>query len=77
VWSAGAFAVGLLVVATQLRVGLTVGFGTQFGDSPQSDLVLLQATDDLIGDALTEAFVLTLWRLYRTNMSKLDDVLRG
>lgn len=72
VWSAGAFAAGLLIVMTQLRTGLSIGFGVQFGDSPATDLVLLEATDDLIRDGLAEALGLTAWRLYRTSISRYD-----
>lgn len=72
VWSAGAFAAGLLIVVTQLRTGLSIGFGVQFGDNPASDMVLLEATDDLIRDGLAEAAGLTAWRLYRTSISRFD-----
>ena len=72
VLSAGAFAVGLLIVTTQLQTGLSIGFGVQFGDSPWSDVVLLQGTDDLIHDSLTEAVVVTSWRFYRTSQSRVQ-----
>jgi len=70
VWAGGAFAAGLLVVASQLRTGIALGFGVGFGDSPATDLVLLQTTDDLFRDIVSEAFVLTAWRLYRTSASR-------
>jgi hypothetical protein len=69
VWSAGAFATGLLVFATQLRTGLALGFGVALGDSPASDFVLLQAADDLLRDITAEALVITAWRVYRTSAS--------
>lgn len=72
VLSAGAFAAGLLVVTTQFTTSASVGFGVAFGDDPATDLVLLAATDDLIRDGLTEAVIMTAWRLYRTSMSRYD-----
>ena len=72
VWSAGAFAAGLLVVSTQFTTSTAIGFGVSFGDDPATDLILLATTDTLIRDGLTEAAIMTAWRLYRTSMSRFD-----
>jgi hypothetical protein len=72
VLSAGAFAAGLLVVTTQLTTGAQIGFGVVYGDDPATDAILLATTDDLIRDGLTEAVIMTSWRMYRTFMSRYD-----
>lgn len=65
----GCFAVGLLILLTQLS--LTATFAAQgmappqLGDSAETDLVLNGAASELIADALFEAVALIGWRVIR------------
>lgn len=61
---AGAFSVGLLIVATQLDLLRHYGY-IQVGDSPETDMRLYRAFVEVINDCFFEAMVLLAWRFYR------------
>ena len=69
-WSAGAFAVGLLVFSTQLQLFVSFGFdlsgalGYPAEPSLEADLELVRAQSELIVDAFFEAVIMTAWRVY-------------
>ena len=70
VLQAGAFATGLLIMATQLDLFFEYqGQWVQLGDSPESDFRLTVAAIELINDIFFEAVSLLLWRLYLAKQS--------
>ncbi|KAL7565533.1 hypothetical protein ACA910_003812 [Epithemia clementina (nom. ined.)] len=66
VLQAGAFATGLLILATQVDLFVN-DFGFQFvqyGDSPATDFRIQVAVVELVNDVVFEAVTLLSWRLY-------------
>merc|ERR1712032_490389 len=72
-FKAGAFAVGLLVLATQMDLFLEFGRYVQYGDAEESDLRILVATIEVINDCIFEGVALGSWRLYRASLTA-DEV---
>jgi len=66
---AGAFAVGLLILSTQIDLLAEFGRYVQLGESEETDRRLLVATSELINDVFFEAVTLTSWRLYRASFT--------
>jgi hypothetical protein len=66
---AGAFATGLLILATQIDLFIDLGGFVQLGESPETDRRLLIAADEVIKDIFFEATVLISWRLLRSKMN--------
>jgi len=64
---AGAFACGILVLATQYDVYREFGAFVQVGESPESDLRIYRALVEVINDVFFECIVLLPWRLFRSN----------
>lgn len=64
---AGAFATGLLVLATQFDLYRDLGAFVQVGESAETDLRIYRALVELINDVFFEFFVLVPWRLFRSN----------
>lgn len=64
---AGAFACGVLVLATQYDLYQELGAFVQVGDSPESDLRIYRALVEVINDIFFEFIVLVPWRLFRSN----------
>ena len=64
---AGAFACGVLVLATQYDLYRDLGAFVQVGDSPESDLRIYRALVEVINDIFFEFIVLVPWRLFRSN----------
>jgi hypothetical protein len=68
VWAAtlrgGAFATGLLILATQLDLLLEFDRWVQLGESEETDFRLLVALVELVNDVFFEAVTITSWRLY-------------
>lgn len=71
VWStakAGAFACGLLILATQFDLYTEMGGYVQVGDSVETDLRIYRALVEVINDIVFEAITLLTWRLYRSKV---------
>jgi hypothetical protein len=66
---AGAFATGLLILATQLDLVQDLGGFVQFGDDPVSDLRIYRALVEVINDVFFEAVTLITWRLVRSKIA--------
>lgn len=67
VWSvlkAGMFATGLLILGTQTDLYYEFGKYVQYGDSPVTDLRIVQATTELVNDVVFEATLLLSVRLF-------------
>ena len=64
---AGAFACGILVLATQYDLYRELGAFVQVGDSPETDLRIYRALVEVINDIFFEFIVLVPWRLFRSN----------
>jgi hypothetical protein len=60
----GAFATGLLILATQVDLFLEYGRWVQVGESDDIDFRLLVAAVELINDVFFEAVTISAWRLY-------------
>lgn len=61
---AGAFSVGVLIVATQVDLLLEFhGQFVQLGESDETDFRLLVATVEVINDVFWEALVISTWRI--------------
>lgn len=69
----GAFASGVLIFSTQIDLLLEFGRWVQLGESPTTDVRLIQAAAELINDIFFEAIVLTSWRLYRASLTGNPD----
>lgn len=65
---AGAFASGLLILATQTELLFEFGRWVQLGESEEIDIRLLQAAVELINDIFFEAAVLLSWRLVHAKL---------
>lgn len=64
---AGAFASGILILATQFDLYREFGAFVQAGDSPETDLRIYRALVEVINDIFFEFIVLLPWRLFRSN----------
>lgn len=64
---AGAFACGMLILATQFDLYREMGEFVQVGDSPDTDLRIYRALVEVINDIFFEFIVLMPWRLFRSN----------
>ncbi len=64
---AGAFACGMLILATQYDLYQEFGTFVQVGDSPATDLRIYQALVEVVNDIFFEFIVLLPWRLFRSN----------
>jgi hypothetical protein len=66
-FQAGAFAVGVLIVSTQIDLLLEFQRYIQFGESEETDFRLLLASVEVINDIFFEALVLISWRIIHAN----------
>ena len=66
-FQAGAFAVGVLIVSTQVDLLLEFQRYIQFGESEETDFRLLLASVEVINDIFFEALVLVSWRIIHAN----------
>ena len=66
---AGAFATGVLILATQVDFYQTMGGYVQFGDSPETDLQIIQGLVEVINDIVFEAVTLLTWRVFRSKVA--------
>eukprot|EP00980_Cylindrotheca_fusiformis_P001647 scaffold374_cov124-Cylindrotheca_fusiformis.AAC.6 len=63
---AGAFAVGVLILATQFDLYTEMGGYVSVGESVETDARIYRAAGELINDCVFEAITLLSWRLYRS-----------
>ncbi|CAJ1951808.1 unnamed protein product [Cylindrotheca closterium] len=63
---AGAFSVGLLILATQWDLYTELGGYVQVGDSVETDIRIYRALVEGINDCFFEGIVLLGWRFYRS-----------
>jgi hypothetical protein len=68
---AGAFACGLLILATQFDLYTEMGGYVQVGDSVETDIRIYKATVEVINDCVFEGITLLAWRLYRSAAATL------
>ncbi|KAG7348421.1 hypothetical protein IV203_017126 [Nitzschia inconspicua] len=66
---AGAFACGILILATQFDLYREMGGYVQVGDSAETDLRIYRALVELIDDIFFEAVTLLGWRLFRSRVA--------
>jgi hypothetical protein len=66
---AGAFATGLLLLATQFHLYQEMGSYVQVGDSPETDMRIYQTLVEVTNDIFFEATTLLTWRLYRSTVT--------
>lgn len=66
---AGAFACGILILATQLDLYQEMGGYVQVGDSAETDLRIYRALVEVIDDIFFEALTLLVWRLARSRVA--------
>ena len=65
VLQAGAFATGLLILATQMDLFVEFGFQfIQYGDSPETDFRIVVAVIEVVNDVVFEAVTLFVWRMF-------------
>jgi hypothetical protein len=64
IFKSGAFAVGLLILATQIDLFLEYGRYVQVGESDDIDFRLLVAVVEVINDIVFEAVTIAAWRLF-------------
>lgn len=67
-WSAGAFAIGILLMSTQLGTFIVMTIDQQspfLGDSIEADMRLVAIANEVILDCFVQAIGLTLFRIYR------------
>ena len=65
----GSFAIGLLILATQIDLLVEYGRYVQPGESEEIDVRLLNAIVEVINDVVFEAGVLSAWRIYRASLT--------
>ena len=70
---AGAFATGMLILATQIDLQNEFGGYVQFGYSDATDIRIAQALDDVLKDIFFEASTLFGWRMYRAGLTAQRD----
>ena len=68
---AGAFACGVLILATQIDLYQELGGYVQFGESVETDFRIYQAFSDIGRDIFFEAIVLFSWRSFRSKLPLL------
>lgn len=68
---AGAFACGILILATQLDIYKDMGGYVQIGDSPETDLRIYRALVELSDDVFFEAVTLLVWRVLRSRATSV------
>ena len=68
---AGAFACGVLILATQIDLYQELGGYVQFGESVETDFRIYQAFSDIGRDIFFEAIVLFSWRAFRSKVPSL------
>ena len=66
-FQAGAFAMGILIVATQIDLLLEFKRYVQFGESEETDFRLLLASVEVINDIFFEALAISSWRIIHAN----------
>jgi hypothetical protein len=67
---AGAFAVGILIISTQIDLFLEFGGRyVQLGESEETDMRLMSAFAELINDIFFEGLTITTWRFYLASQS--------
>lgn len=67
---AGAFAIGMLILGTQLDLFWEFGGRyVQLGESEETDIRLLSAVVEIINDSFFEGIILGSWRLYRASLT--------
>jgi hypothetical protein len=66
----GAFATGLLILATQIDLLFEFGRWVQLGESEDTDFRLLVAIVELVNDVFFEAVTIASWRLYLANQAE-------
>jgi hypothetical protein len=69
----GSFAVGLLILSTQIDLLIEYGRYVQPGESDEIDVRLLNAIVEVINDVVFEAGVLSSWRIYRASLTGSPD----
>lgn len=65
---AGAFACGVLILATQFDLYQEMGGYVQLGDSPETDVRILTGLGEVLNDIFFEAVTLITWRLFRSTV---------
>lgn len=70
---AGAFATGMLILATQVDLQQEFGGFVQLGLSDATDIRIAQALDDVLKDIFFEASTLFGWRMYRASLTAQRD----
>jgi hypothetical protein len=63
---AGAFACGILILATQVDLYKDMGGYVQLGESVETDARILTAAVEVVNDIVFEGIILTAYRLYRS-----------
>jgi hypothetical protein len=66
---AGAFACGILILATQVDLYKEMGGYVQVGDSAETDLRIYRALVEVIDDIFFEALTLLTWRILRSRVA--------
>ena len=69
----GSFAIGLLILSTQIDLLFEYGRYVQPGESDEIDVRLLNAIVEVINDVVFEAGVLSAWRIYRASLTGNPD----
>ncbi len=69
----GSFAIGLLILATQIDLLVEYGRYVQPGESEEIDVRLLNAIVEVINDVVFEAGILSAWRIYRASLTGNED----
>lgn len=70
---AGAFATGVLIIATQVNLTNELGGYVRLGESDVTDIRIFTAFDELLKDILFEASTLFGWRIYRASLTAHVD----
>lgn len=68
-FKAGAFACGILILATQFDLYREMGGYVQVGDSAETDLRIYRALVEVIDDIFFEAATLLVWRIFRSRVA--------
>jgi hypothetical protein len=70
----GAFAIGLLILATQIDLLFEYKRYVQVGESDEIDFRLLVAIVEVINDSVFEAITITFWRLFLAYQTERVDM---
>mmetsp|Transcript_2474 Transcript_2474/g.3725 ORF Transcript_2474/g.3725 Transcript_2474/m.3725 type:complete len:254 (-) Transcript_2474:465-1226(-) len=73
IFQAGAFAIGILILSTQLDLFFEYGRWVQVGESESIDLRIYTAFVEVFDDVVAEAIVLSGWRIYRASLTGARD----